>query len=276
MVPVIVGVSGRFLGGIRAARTPRRLAASASYLVSCVLRGDKMMLSIFFLCFLPLFRMFISTKTCPTEYSIVLQDFERKHPVQQLQMLMTPKERILLFSYLNSSSNYFEFGAGGSTEMACSLDNIKKMVSTEGSAEFLKSLTNRSPCLSGTKKFVPNYVDIGPVGNWTVPLDKTTKPRWKDYALSIHNFKDLKPEVVLVDGRWRAACALSTLLLANENYTPTILIHDFFERLHHYKVVFKFTKMVKCADRLVALRPILPIPYETIQLEIQTAFGDFV
>lgn len=217
----------------------------------------------------------LTTESCPADHSITLQDFEKKHPVQQLRMLMTPKERILLLSYLNSSTNYFEFGAGGSTELACSLENVRKVVSSEGSSEFLNSLVDRSPCLK-TKKFVPNYIDIGPVGNWTVPLDKTTKPRWKNYALSIHQFKELKPEVVLVDGRFRAACVLSTLLLANEGYTPIILVHDFFERFRHYKVVLQFATMEKCADRLIALRPKLPVPHETIQLEIQVAFGDFL
>lgn len=118
----------------------------------------------------------LTTESCPADHSITLQDFERKHPVQQLRMLMTPKERILLLSYLNTSTNYFEFGAGGSTELACSLENVKKVVSSEGSSEFLNSLVDRSPCLK-TKKFVPNYIDIGPVGNWTVPLDKTTKQK---------------------------------------------------------------------------------------------------
>ncbi len=66
----------------------------------------------------------------------------------------------------------------------------------------------------------------------------------------------MKPDLVLVDGRFRVACALQAIV--NTMPGVEIMIHDFFARQHYYDVLH-FADIVDCADNLVVLRAKQPI-----------------
>ena len=61
----------------------------------------------------------------------------------------------------------------------------------------------------------------------------------------------VSPDVVLVDGRFRVACFLTSLIEAVEN---TIIIFDDYADRHHYHVVERFLKPFKCCGRQAFFR----------------------
>ena len=52
----------------------------------------------------------------------------------------------LFNKYLNSSTNYFEFGSGGSTYQAYKKNNIKHIYSVESSNDWIKQIISHLNC----------------------------------------------------------------------------------------------------------------------------------
>lgn len=77
--------------------------------------------------------------------------------------------------------------------------------------------------------------------------------KWKSYADAITQFKKYKPDLVLVDGRWRfKACALQAFIQI-KNESLTVFIHDFYDRKYYHQILNE-SRMVDCADTLILLR----------------------
>lgn len=127
--------------------------------------------------------------------------------------------------------DYFEFGCGGSTIYASSLDNINKIISVENDQNWIESVQNASQ-----KHIDFIYVDIGPIKEWGLPVDDSEADQWHKYSDAIQGYH---PQAVLVDGRFRVACICQAILTIKEN--GLILVHDFWNR-EHYHAVFGFLR----------------------------------
>ena len=94
---------------------------------------------------------------------------------------------------------YFEFGSGGSTNVA-SFYNVSKIYSVESDAKWhnkLKSMNIRAYYLTKDLKSHSNFGNPGP---------NTNLSDWKKYIQSYD--KKYKANIILIDGRFRVACAL--------------------------------------------------------------------
>jgi hypothetical protein len=71
-------------------------------------------------------------------------------------------------------------------------------------------------------------IDLGELGGWGYPT--TYRHRFRDYMNSPWTQGSVKPDLVLIDGRFRVACFLHSLLVAeagppsSSTTTPTILL----------------------------------------------------
>lgn len=211
-----------------------------------------------------------ATVECPTKltYHAHSHHVSIHDQVKHIPSAMSHIERTLLLSHVANSTVYYEFGGGGSTVMACEVGKMKQIIVVDGSLDFLAELVHNSTCLRNNPKVISHYIDIGPVREWTIPTDPSTSWRWRDYPESIYHFAKLKPDVVLIDGRFRIACVLTTLLALGETGV-TMLVHDFSTRYHIYGVVLEFVKMVDYVERLVVLKPILPLNRTRISMELE-------
>jgi protein O-GlcNAc transferase len=152
---------------------------------------------------------------------------------------MSDNEIAVFEKYLNQSSNYLEYGSGGSTVLAHS-KNIKKITSIESDQKWVDMLKNE---LSGVDFYV---IDIGKTGDWGRPLDDKCKDKYPNYSHAISNLKEI-PDLILVDGRFRVACCLETLLRVDPK--SKIVIHDFWNR-EAYHVVLPFLNVIDKVDTL--------------------------
>lgn len=168
---------------------------------------------------------------------------------------MEPNEKNAFRRYLSESTHYFEYGSGGSTYWACQHPNIRTVTSVENDIQWATKIQKACP-----RAFV-RFVDLGPVKPGGTPIHESTKPDWHLYYDAIRT-RQVDPDLILVDGRWRVAC---TLTAAMEVPDATFLIHDYTFR-PSYHVVTKYLEPIETIETLVAFRVKEDIdPSEVIQ-----------
>lgn len=145
---------------------------------------------------------------------------------------------MLWISFLNLNTRYFEWGSGFTTRTA---DNITMHVtSIEGSREWYYKMKKHN----FSNRTTLRYIDIGKTGAFSHPQDPT---KGKEYIHAINSTQD----VILVDGRWRVACAISAFPFLAA--TGRLMVHDFSRKYYHslLKVYDKETEV----DGLAVLTP---------------------
>lgn len=156
---------------------------------------------------------------------------------------MTPDERALFKESLQNSQNYFEFGSGGSTVWA-----VNQGLTVHG-------VESDQLWVNGLKKKLGERcqvkaVDIGPTGDWGYPVSLKNTDLFAAYSKEIFNHS-LGFDLILVDGRFRVACAISaiqhTLKHAEKPGGTKIFIHDFWNR-PVYHAVLEFLDSVKTVE----------------------------
>lgn len=166
---------------------------------------------------------------------------------------MTSLEIELLSKYLGGCQNYLEFGAGSSTSLAVNTDAINRIVSVESNKVFaIETLLSHeyvnSAFNSGRLEFI--FIDIGEIRSWGRPSTEIRKFMWPAYYLAPFINRSYKFDVVLIDGIFRGACALTSL---SENPDCKLLIHDFWNR-PRYHYLLKFIEPEDRADTFGAFR----------------------
>lgn len=148
---------------------------------------------------------------------------------------MSKEEIGLLDTCLNlCRGQYFEFGCGGSTYRAALCPSIAHITSVESSQPWIDKVSN-NPLVDETIKrnklnFV--YVDINTNDLcWGCPKDKSKINNWPIYSRSINNTHMIY-DLVLVDGRFRVACALHALSALSSS--SLLLIHDYTDRPQYH------------------------------------------
>lgn len=154
----------------------------------------------------------------------------------------------LLRTHLAGSKTFLEFGAGGSTVLAAEL-GVETIISVESDAGFLDAVREAAGDHGGLIK--PHPVDIGKTVEWGNPADATQAAKWPSYPSSVwqhildHRYPS--PDLVLIDGRFRAACCLISAMYARPG--TSILFDDYFDR-PHYHVVENYLQPVGRAGRM--------------------------
>ena len=127
-----------------------------------------------------------------------------------------------------------------------SLENITEVVSVECSKEWFDSMHKYSLIKSNKKtgRLSFLYEDIGDAGKWAMPKEFSRK-KWINYSSGIfEKYPNFKPDTILIDGRFRVACTLMSLIKFKE---ATIIIHDFWTR-PHYHVLLEYLGLLQKVD----------------------------
>lgn len=160
-----------------------------------------------------------------------------------MKPIMTEKEIELFTAFLRHSRGYIEFGCGGSTLLA--VEYVKSwIISIDSSKEWIDKIS--AECLNKIMDLNFLHVDIGPIGNWGYPT--TTSYDWSKYHKEIwRNYNKVdSPDLCLIDGRFRVACFIQTIL-----HCPNIIIgiHDFRSR-EKYHVLLDIGREIASVDDL--------------------------
>ena len=151
------------------------------------------------------------------------------------------------FELLQKSSFYAEYGSGGSTVAAAKLG--KSFSSYEPSEKFLKLVSKKIRQLG---KFDPQCMDLksiyyGPTRTWGIPfpyalskfifrkgMQTYSNPHWE----KIKKF----PDLILIDGRFRVACALKAIKSLKNQDNWVIIVDDYLGR-EEYKIIEEFSNL---------------------------------
>lgn len=143
---------------------------------------------------------------------------------------------------------YLEFGSGGSTVYAATVANVPHVISVESDRAWsskVRSSINLPSC-----KLYLEHCDIGEVGDWGIPKNREKIDNYWKYMVTpwqIAKLNSLVPDTILIDGRFRVACFLASLLSARNG--TVILFDDYFDRPHYF-VVEEFCKLVEKRGRM--------------------------
>lgn len=159
-------------------------------------------------------------------------------------------------SRLQNCKCYLEFGSGGSTYLAAKYGIL--FITIESDKFFLKALKKKIKAdnLFNQKRQFFHHANIGMTSHWGWPVmmfapsnKKLASFRCYSDVPSIHLLKKFEPDLVLVDGRFRVACALKALKFMKGKSNWTIVVDDYLGRDSYY-IISKFAKLEYFVGRM--------------------------
>lgn len=166
--------------------------------------------------------------------------------------LTFPDEEVTyLKHHYRSAQVILEYGAGGSTLFGARLPG-RYIMSVESDEQWALDLQRRLDAEELPHQAVVHYCDIGPTGNWGRPMEEAHWRKFYRYPCGIWS-KDYfrHPDLVLIDGRFRAACFVATFLRISQ--PVTVLFDDYVER-PAYHIVEKLAPPVEVFGRMALFR----------------------
>ncbi len=139
-------------------------------------------------------------------------------------------------------TTYGEYGVGQST-LWVYRNTGSKILSVDSSSEWIGAVAR--DLAADRSRLEVEWVDIGPLGQWGSPLTFARRKNFRDYVASIWRHSE-KPDLVLIDGRFRIACLFVSLL--NGDVGTKILFDDYLDR-PKYHVVEEVLKPVQFCGR---------------------------
>ncbi|MDB3910844.1 hypothetical protein N9381_03410 [Paracoccaceae bacterium] len=136
---------------------------------------------------------------------------------------------------------YGEYGVGRSTEWLFRTTDAQ-IYSIDSDARWVKSVQQN--CQYSDRLHL-QYCDVGPVGDWGWPLDDAGRDNYTRYTNAW--WRDgINPDLVLIDGRFRVCCFLTSLKYAKTG--TKIIFDDYFNR-PEYHLVEEFLKPSEACGR---------------------------
>ncbi|MBT9383294.1 glycosyltransferase family 2 protein [Pseudooceanicola sp. CBS1P-1] len=125
-----------------------------------------------------------------------------------------------------------EYGSGGSTFVA--LDGPAEAVfAVESDADWARRIRTALRAGDPGRRVRVHHADIGKTGAWGKPVNRRAAERFHLYATGIWDAEKFRqPDVVLIDGRFRAACFMTVLLRTTS--PVTVLFDDYTERPEYH------------------------------------------
>ena len=164
--------------------------------------------------------------------------------------VMTKAEKAGFDKVIKNSKQYLEFGSGGSTIRAV-LKSKARIWSVDSSKEWLKFMRKYIRIRIAEGKRLDFYTsEIGKTKDWGFPVDDSAKDLFPKYSAAIFETLDsAKLDTIFIDGRFRVACTLATILQIQGDREKTLMIHDFWHREHYHKVL-EYLETVEKIDSL--------------------------
>ena len=138
---------------------------------------------------------------------------------------------------------YFEYGCGKSTEYMYKKSNAS-IFSVDTSKEWAAKTLNLSKD-SNRERLNVKWIDVGDVADWGYPISFEKKQNFVKYANWFWEF-GLKPDLVVIDGRFRILCFLTSIKFAS---IGTQIIFDDYTNRPFYHVAEDFLKIKNTCGR---------------------------
>ncbi|MBC7768462.1 MAG: hypothetical protein H7124_06725 [Phycisphaerales bacterium] len=180
---------------------------------------------------------------------------------------------------LTTAGAYLEFGMGGSTVLAAM--NGVCFVSVDSDRHFMRAVKDKIKQIGRLDPERQTFIhgDIGPTAAWGIPVLQRATPsrveRWRRYLQAPWAAMMDKPGpyLVLVDGRFRVACALSAA--KNLDASQTQILIDDYEGRDHYRVVERHLELRQRCGRMALFTPRADIDAKSLDADIEKYSADW-
>lgn len=162
--------------------------------------------------------------------SVVIEPL-RRIGVVKCKKLFDGDEDLFKRMLINNTKVYAEYGCGDSTIWVSDKTDVE-IYSVDTSQRWVERVREAGERLNENIKFV----DCGDIGQWGRPVDYGKRDNFIDYTDYIWKQK-VKPDTILIDGRFRVCCFFTCLKYADPG--AQIIFDDYTFR-PHYHVVEEF------------------------------------
>ncbi|MGI9254754.1 MAG: hypothetical protein ACR2J8_13505, partial [Thermomicrobiales bacterium] len=162
--------------------------------------------------------------------------------------VMTGDELALFDSAAREARCIIEFGSGAGAVRLAEMGR-SRVISIGGAREWAEAV-RQLPAVAeviAAGRMAVHHVDIGPADDQGFPRDGSRREYWPDYWRE--PWRHVEPEdvdLVIVDGRFRVACALQALLAGGDRLT--LLFRDAWTR-PHYQAILRHVACMAETDR---------------------------
>lgn len=168
-----------------------------------------------------------------------------------------PDSKPFFESLLRGSRSYLEYGVGGSTILAARLG--KPFVSVDTDGHYLRAVAKRVGSLRSDQRLIHAY--IGLTREWGFPVfagcpTAREVANWRVYPeIPWKQVRpDNRPDLVLVDGRFRVAAALTSIKYMCADPDARILVDDYTYR-PEYEVIERFAVLCETVGHMAVFKP---------------------
>ena len=147
------------------------------------------------------------------------------------------------------SNVYGEYGCGKSTTWVLA-NTSAQIIAVDTSKEWVEVVKNSNA--SHRDRLTIGHADVGDVGMWGRPLTYERKDSFSHYTDYLWR-QALTPDVVLVDGRFRVCCFLTSLKFAPAG--TKIIFDDYINRPHYHFVENYAKRSLVCGRQCLFIVP---------------------
>ena len=149
-------------------------------------------------------------------------------------LTLPPDEAAALRTACQGARVILEYGSGGSTVLAGDFPG-RRVFAVESAAPWLARMEAWFAANPPVAQVTLHHGNIGRTREWGFPADTRAMARWSAYPVSVWDRPDfVHPDVVLIDGRFRLACALTVLFRITR--PVAVLIDDYIDRPSYKKI----------------------------------------
>lgn len=149
----------------------------------------------------------------------------------------------LIFKQVIQKTDYYgEYGVGKSTIWVVNNTHVKRIFAVDTSKDWIEKVQSK---VDHKDTLMTEWVDLGKLAKWGRPVDYSKRENILNYVKSIWKYEQ-KPQLVLIDGRFRVACFLYSLATGAPN--TKIIFDDYMDR-PYYHLVEEFVKPIKICGR---------------------------
>lgn len=189
-------------------------------------------------------------------------------PIQRPVITLPPDEERAVRQYYARAQVILEYGSGGSTVVAAELPG-KTVFSVESDVKWLQMMQGYFAVNPPVSTVHMHHGKVGRTKAWGFPQTDEHFRKWPGYSLTVWDLPEfLHPDLVLIDGRFRPACFLTTLFRISRPIT--VLWDDYIDRPAYHEVE-DLVKPVEMIGRMARfeISP-MAIPAERLLWILQT------
>lgn len=174
-------------------------------------------------------------------------------------LTMPPAEAAWLAEFYGVAGTILEYGSGGSTVVAAEMPG-KTVFSVESDLEWSADMQRYFDANPPESTVHLHPVNIGRTRSWGRPINAGGWKKYHRYPISVWDREDFEhPDVVLIDGRFRPACLVTTLVRITR---PVAVLFDDYTSRDYYRQVERFARPAEIRGRMARFelspRPLPP------------------